>query len=95
MTITTDFNTINANYDQAEIALKYQLEFKNVHHKMSRLSNEIESIVSSTQFTAIPTDVKQSLNAFWQLIKNFNTAVESDITITEMLGWAEESIVEP
>lgn len=89
MSITTDLDTINSNHKQAEIALKYRNIFKDVSNRLIDLDIEVEGIVSSTQFNAIPADVKQALNRYWQLVKDFNAAIVADVEITEMLTWEE------
>jgi hypothetical protein len=87
MSISTDLNTIMDNYEQSEIALKYKDLFKKNSKHLTILDSQIQSVVDSTEFDAIPTDTKQALNRYWQLIKDFNVAVTSDIEIQELLTW--------
>lgn len=87
MSITTDLDTIKTNLDQAEIALKYRQIFKAMYTKSVRLETEIDEIILTSKFNAIPTDVKQALNGFRQAIKTFNSTISSDTEITELLNW--------
>jgi hypothetical protein len=87
MTVTTDLNIINDNYEQAEIALKYRRMFEDCYTRLKELDAEVEAIAADVKFSNIPTDVKQALNRYWQIVKAFNTAIEADTEIIEMFDW--------
>lgn len=85
--IETQLNTIKSNYDQADIALKYRDIFDTVYSRTKKLDIEIEQVSSDIKFTNIPTEVKQALNAYWQALKAFNTTIEANASIMELLDW--------
>ena len=85
MTITTDLQTINENYLQAEIVLKYRDKFKECYKTLSQLDSEIDEIVDNVRFTAIPPDVKSALNAYRQLMKTFIAEIRTDSDIIDLL----------
>lgn len=87
MSITSDLNTIQNSRDQADIALKYRTIFDELTTRLKKIDAELEVITLDTKFNAIPTDVKQALNQYWQAIKAFNAAVEGNANISEMLNW--------
>lgn len=94
MSITTDLDTIKADYEQAEIAMKYRRIFKDVAKRLTDLDAEVEQVASDTTFNAIPASVKQALNKYWQLVKSFNSAIVDDADITELLTYGEPPHVE-
>ena len=89
MSITTDLDTIKADYKQAEIAMKYRRIFKDVAKRLTDLDAEVEQVAAGTTFDAIPVSVKQALNKYWQLVKSFNSAIINDDDITELLTYGE------
>jgi hypothetical protein len=87
MSVTTDLNTINDSYEQAKIALKYRRIFEDCYTRLKSLDAEVEAVAADVKFSNIPTDVRQALNRYWQIVKAFNTAIEADTEIIEMFDW--------
>ena len=95
MTITSDLEAIKASYYQNRLALRYRNVFKDIFDRIDHLDKEIDEVVQTSQFTAIPTSIKQALNAYRQLLKTFKADVLIDDNIVELLGMIEEPPLEP
>ena len=87
MSITTDFDDLFSTKEQVELAIQYAKNFKIISTQMIRLNDELQTITADVKFDQLPTDVKQVLNQFWQLIQQFNAAVAANADIQEMLNY--------
>jgi hypothetical protein len=89
MSITTDLDEISNDYEQADIVLKHVIIFRDVSERMIILDAEIQSIVDDTKFDEIPASIKQSMNQYWQLVKQFNAGIVANSGVSETLGWVQ------
>ena len=84
MTITEDFQGIVEQYKQEAAALEVRKMLRNLYNESSNSNKNIQIIVDSGNFNLIPESVKNSLNSFWILAKDFQAAVEVDPDIMEI-----------
>jgi len=84
MTITEDFQDIVEQYKQEAAALEVRKMLRNLYDQASNTNKNIQRVVDSGKFSLIPESVKNALNNFWTLAKDFQEAVETDPDIMEI-----------
>ena len=87
MTIGTDLTNIKSNFEQAQIALKYQKVFAEEYERIKGINDRVDEIKSSIEFDAIPQEVKSAFNKASIVFKQIVSAIESDADILALVMW--------
>lgn len=82
-----DLKTIWKEKNQREDAITARATLENATMTLKECNRKIQEIVDSGNFNTIPTDLKQDLNAWWNIIKTARASIGSNPDIMAIYEW--------
>ena len=87
MPVLEDLNTTWEEKEQREDAFAARAALENATMTLNECHLKIQAIVDSGNFNTIPVDLKQTLNAWWTIVKTARVSIGSNADIMAVYEW--------
>jgi len=87
MTVSDDLTLCWTEKVQREAAFSARAALEDCTNNIEQCHATIQGIVDSGNFTTLPTDLKQTLNQWWTIIKAARTAIGGNADIMSVFNW--------
>ena len=87
MSALTDLQTTWTEKNQAEDAFSARAALEDATNNLDQATQRIQAIVDSGNFNTVPTDLKNTLNDWWTILKDARAAIAANQDIVDVYLW--------
>ena len=87
MSVITDLNTAWEEKGQREDAFKARAALEDCTEAIDECHQTIQGIVDAGNFDTLPTELKNTFNTWWVIIKTSRTAIGTNSEIMDVYNW--------
>ncbi len=87
MSVLTDLTTCWTEKKQREDAFTARATLENATNVLDECHRKIQEIVDGGSFGTIPVDLKNTLNAWWIIMKTARSSIAANSDIMDVYNW--------